>query len=108
MHTSIHSEAPETSGIPHAMVLRIIRALPGDEFPFVTVTPRIAWDGMGEGRHLFPKNGSKTFFAEGLDRNSQPPPGRANHLMQDELEQSAAQRFLDPHQGYRDRLVLCF
>src|ERR1700732_5418971 len=24
------AEAPETSGIPHAMVLRLIRALPGD------------------------------------------------------------------------------
>jgi hypothetical protein len=26
------AEAPDTSGIPHAMVLRLIRALPGDEF----------------------------------------------------------------------------
>src|SRR6266702_7493185 len=26
------AEAPETSGIPHAMVLRLIRDLPGDEF----------------------------------------------------------------------------
>src|SRR5450755_1912223 len=31
MHASIHSEAPETPGIPHAVVLRFIRAL-GDEF----------------------------------------------------------------------------
>ena len=30
MHTSIHSEAPETSGIPHAMVYDLLRALPGD------------------------------------------------------------------------------
>ena len=30
MHTSIHSEAPETSGIPHAMVYDLLRALPWD------------------------------------------------------------------------------
>src|SRR5664279_5737557 len=30
MHTSIHSEAPESSGIPHAMVYVLLRALPGD------------------------------------------------------------------------------
>src|SRR5450631_3751493 len=28
MHTSIHSEAPETSGIPHPVVLRLMRAPP--------------------------------------------------------------------------------
>jgi len=32
-----------TSGIPHAMVLRLIRALPGDEFLFATVAARIEW-----------------------------------------------------------------
>ena len=35
------AEAPETSGIPHAMVLRLIRDLPGDEFLFATVAARI-------------------------------------------------------------------
>jgi hypothetical protein len=35
------AEAPETSGIPHAMVLRLIRDLPGDEFLFATVISRI-------------------------------------------------------------------
>src|ERR1700732_4329000 len=37
------AEAPETSGIPHAMVLRLIRDLPGDEFLFATVAARIEW-----------------------------------------------------------------
>jgi hypothetical protein len=37
------AEAPDTSGIPHAMVLRLIRDLPGDEFLFATVAPRIEW-----------------------------------------------------------------
>src|ERR1700732_2336293 len=37
------AEAPETSGIPHAMVLRLIRDLPGDEFLFATVISRIEW-----------------------------------------------------------------
>src|ERR1700719_1214952 len=31
------AEAPETSGIPHAMVLRLIRALPGDHGLVATV-----------------------------------------------------------------------
>jgi hypothetical protein len=30
MHTSIHSESPESSGIPRAMVYGLYRALPGD------------------------------------------------------------------------------
>src|SRR6202035_5561530 len=30
MHTSIHSESPESPGIPRAMVYGLYRALPGD------------------------------------------------------------------------------
>jgi hypothetical protein len=32
-----------SSGLPCAMALRLIRALPGDEFFFATVAPRIEW-----------------------------------------------------------------
>jgi hypothetical protein len=39
MHTSIHSEAPETPGIPHAMVLRRIRALLGEPGFLAPVIP---------------------------------------------------------------------
>ena len=31
-------------------------------------------DGMRRGKHNFPKNGSRIFFAERIDRNSRPPP----------------------------------
>ena len=42
---------------------------------FVTIASRPSWQGgMARANHIFPKNGSKLFFARGLDRNSQVPP----------------------------------
>ena len=42
------AEAPESSGIPHAMVFTVSGVLPGDEFLFATVAARIEW------RYLIP------------------------------------------------------
>jgi hypothetical protein len=58
------AEAPETSGIPHAMVLRFIRDLPGDEFllpPSLTNSRRVrARLGRHASVNLTPTTGART------------------------------------------------
>src|SRR5438034_4915021 len=58
------AEAPESSGIPHAMVLRLIRDLPGDEFllpPSLTNSRRVrARLGRHASVNLTPTTGART------------------------------------------------